>query len=446
MQHTDTIAAIATAPGRGAVGVVRVSGVDLSRVMKGMLGGTPPPRRAVLRVFTDDEGTAIDQGIAVYFPAPHSYTGEQVLELQGHGGPVVMVQLLRRCVALGARVAEPGEFTRRAFLNGKIDLAQAEGVADLIEATTEKAARCALRSLTGEFSRTTESVASELIELRALVEATLDFPDEEIDFLQGTDARGRLSRIRERLSDTFLAARRGGVLRDGINVVLVGRPNVGKSSLLNRLAGEDIAIVTDVPGTTRDPIRQALQIRGIPLHVVDTAGLRESVDPVEQAGMGRTWSAIERADVVVVISEAHGLGAEAGDDVLARLPNRLPRVDVTNKIDLTPEQPIVRRRGKLVEVRLSALTGQGISLLEGALLDAVGWADEGEGLFMARARHLDALRAAENHLTLAADEREHLELMAEQLRLAQKELASITGEYTSDDLLGDIFSRFCMGK
>jgi tRNA modification GTPase len=444
-QGTDTIVAIASPAGTGAIGIVRVSGSDLSPVMSGVLGKVPPPRRAVLSLFRDEGGSVIDQGLALYFPAPESYTGEHMLELHGHGAPAILARLVQACIAFGARTAEPGEFTLRAYLNDKIDLAQAEGVADLIAASTEEAARCAVRSLTGEFSQAIEALQRELLDLRVLVEGTLDFPDEEIEFLQSSDALGRLQRLRQRVAETISASRQGSLLREGIHVVLAGRPNVGKSSLLNCLAEEEVAIVTAIPGTTRDAIRQVLQIRGVPMHVIDTAGLRESPDPVERLGIARAWSAIERADVLVLMREAAAAeGSE--EDWWERLPGSIPRIEVLNKIDLTGESPGREDRGGYVRVRLSALTGAGVSMLEDALLAAVGWQGGGEGLFMARARHLEALGAAESLLADAEGHSGQLELMAEQLRRAHDALASVVGSNVHDDLLGEIFSRFCIGK
>jgi tRNA modification GTPase len=441
----DNIVAVATPAGSGAIGIVRVSGPDLTRVANVVLGGTPPARQGVLSFFRDEHGSVIDQGIALFFPAPESFTGEHVLELHGHGGPAVLARLVRTCIALGARSAEPGEFAFRAFLNDKIDLAQAEGIADLIAAGTEEAARCAVRSLTGDFSRAIESLCRELVDLRVWVEGTLDFPDEEIEFLESSSALGRLQRVRDRIAETIAASRQGSLLREGIRVVLAGPPNVGKSSLLNRLAGEAVAIVTDIPGTTRDPIRQILQIRGVPMHVIDTAGLRESSDVVERLGIERAWSAIENADVVVLIREA-GVTQCRGEPWVEKLPSSLPQIEVVNKIDLTGETPCRADLAGRVRVRLSALTGAGIAILEDALLAAVGWQGREEGLFMARERHLEALRAAETLLAEAENEGRHLEIMAEQLRLAHDALTSILGQSTPDDLLGKIFSRFCIGK
>jgi tRNA modification GTPase len=440
------IAAIATPPGRGGIGVLRVSGAALQGFAREMLGRCPPPRRATLARFLDREGRAIDRGIAIYYAGPASYTGQDVLELQGHGGSAVLQLLLDRCVELGARLAEPGEFTRRAFLNGKLDLAQAESVADLIEASTAQAARCAMRSLEGEFSAAVREMAQSLIDLRLLVEATLDFPEEELDFLKAADAEGRLARVRERLARVLEAARQGSLLREGIHVVLVGRPNVGKSSLLNQLAGEEVAIVTEVPGTTRDAIRQAIQIEGVPLHVVDTAGLRESEDAVERLGMERTRRAIARADLALVMVDRSEGESEADRAVLASLPPGLPVIKVHNKIDLSGEAARAEEQPGASEVWLSAKTGEGVELLRRQLLAGAGWRPGGEGLYMARARHLAALRSAAAHLEQAVGRAGELELFAEELRQAQQALSSITGEFTADDLLGEIFARFCIGK
>jgi tRNA modification GTPase len=446
LSPADTIAAIATAPGRAGIGVVRVSGPRLERLATGLLGRPPQPRLATRATFRDAAGAAIDDGLALYFPAPHSYTGEDVLELQGHGGPVVLQMVLRRCLELGARLAEPGEFTRRAFLNDKLDLAQAEAVADVIEAATETAARGAVRSLQGEFSRTVHALVDEVIELRALVEATLDFPEEEVDPLDRADARGRLERLRAALARTLDRAQQGSLLRTGLHVVIAGQPNVGKSSLLNRLAGEELAIVTPIPGTTRDTIRQAIQLEGVPLHLVDTAGLRDTTDEVERLGIARTWSEIEQADLLLLIVDA-AAGVTAPDEaIVARLPARLPRVVVHNKIDLIGEAPRVVPNAGATAVHLSAKTGAGVDLLRAHLLERAGWHPAEESPFIARERHLVCLRRAAERLDAASAQAQAAELLAEELRLAQGELNAITGEFTADDLLGEIFARFCIGK
>jgi tRNA modification GTPase len=438
----EVIAAVATAPGVAGIGVVRVSGPGLAAFAARLAGSAPSPRVATRAVFRDAAGAAIDDGLALFFPAPYSYTGEDVLELHGHGGPVVLQMLLRRCLELGARLAEPGEFTRRAFLNDKLDLAQAEAVADVIEASTEAAARCAVRSLQGEFSSAVRALVDRLIELRMLVEATLDFPEEELDPLDRADARGRLERLRAALDDTLDRARQGSLLRSGLHVVLAGQPNVGKSSLLNRLAGEELAIVTPIPGTTRDTVRQAIQIEGVPLHLVDTAGLRETADEVERLGIARAWSAIERADVVVLIVDARAGVTAADEAIVAKLPARLPRVVVHNKIDLAGIAPRIDGAA----IYLSAKTGAGLDLLRMHLLERAGRHSAEESLFIARERHLVALRRAAEHLRAAAGQTGSAELLAEELRLAQAALSAITGEFTAHDLLGEIFARFCIGK
>ncbi len=437
----DLIAAIATAPGRGGVGVVRVSGADVAPLATAVLGRVPEARHATFARFIDGCGGVIDEGIALYFAAPHSFTGEHVLELQGHGGPAVLDLILQRCVELGARLAGPGEFTRRAYLNGKLDLAQAEAVADLIDAASGEAARSAMRSLSGAFSARVAELVEALTRLRMLVEATLDFPEEEIDFLQQADAFGRLDRIDASLAAVRAQAKQGALLREGLTVVLIGQPNVGKSSLLNQLAGFEAAIVTEIAGTTRDTVREAIQIRGVPLHIVDTAGLRDTDDPVEQLGIARTWAAVEKADVaLLLVDAAHGLG-EREAAILARLPE-VARLTIHNKIDVTAEAP--RAAGD--EIWLSAKTGAGVELLRGKLLEAAGWQSAGEGAFMARARHLDALARGAAHLAAARRAATQLELFAEELRLAQAALSDIAGEFTADDLLGEIFSKFCIGK
>lgn len=447
MTESDIIAAIATAPGRGGIGVVRVSGPQLEPFIAGLIRRPLSPRRATLTDFVDAQRSAIDQGIALYFPAPHSYTGQDVLELHGHGGPVVLQLLLKRCLELGARPAQPGEFTRRAYLNDKIDLAQAESVADLIDAATAEAARSALRSLQGAFSRRIEELLDALVELRALVESALDFPDEDVEFIKQSDGAGRLAALQERLQQVLSASQQGSLLREGMRVVLAGQPNVGKSSLLNRLAGEELAIVTDIPGTTRDAIRQSISIEGIPVHVIDTAGLRPSSDPVEQLGIARTWAAIEHADLVVLLVDATQGEAVADREILGKLPAALPRLRVMNKIDLLRRQPAFEPGHDAGTVWLSARTGDGVDLLRRALLEAGGWlGGSTEGLFMARERHLQALKLAKTHLARATHQIASLELFAEELRLVQQALGTITGQFTSDDLLGQIFSRFCIGK
>ncbi|MGZ9057955.1 MAG: tRNA uridine-5-carboxymethylaminomethyl(34) synthesis GTPase MnmE [Burkholderiaceae bacterium] len=453
----DPIVAIATGPGRGGIGIVRVSGAAIAPVIEAILGSRASalvPRCALYSKFVAGDGVEIDHGIALYFPAPHSYTGENVLELQGHGGPVVLRMLLARCLeagrTIGLRIAQPGEFTQRAFLNDRLDLAQAEAVADLIDATTEIAARAAVRSLAGDFSRRAHALTSALVELRALVEATLDFPEEELDFLQQSDAAGRLARIRGDLDQLLRQAQQGALLRDGLNIVLVGAPNVGKSSLMNTLAGADVAIVTAIPGTTRDRIEQQINVDGIPLNVIDTAGLREAADEVEQLGIARTLAEIERADVVLHLVDATQSIDDAG--VLQRVSQRIgraaPLLTVINKIDLVDSAP--RVEGK--RVYLSAKTGAGVDLLRDELKRVAGWEREtaGESLFLARERHLRALVVARDHLALAAQHAAQsdlqLDLFAEELRLTGNSIGEITGEVSADDLLGVIFSRFCIGK
>ena len=436
-----TIAAIATAPGRGGIGVVRISGQHLAPFAQALCGSSLLPRVARLCTFRAADGSLLDQGLALYFPAPHSFTGEDVLELQGHGGNVVMQLLLRRCVDLGARLAEPGEFTKRAFLNDKIDLAQAESIADLVDASSTEAARAAIRSLSGEFSREVDALVAALIRLRTLVEATLDFPEEEIDFLTKADAAGQLDRIRLQAADILANSTQGALLRDGLRVVLIGQPNVGKSSLLNRLAGEDVAIVTPVPGTTRDSIRSLIHVEGMPIHIIDTAGLRDTADAVEKVGIERTWAAIREAGMALLVVDATQGMRVSDRAILAALPEGLPVVSVLNKIDLVPDFETFGG-----ETPVSAKTGEGIATLRQQLLDAAGWQPQGEGVFMARERHLRALDVAHGHLAAADIRADSLELLAEELRLAQTALSSITGEFRADDLLGEIFSRFCVGK
>jgi len=435
----DTIAAIATPAGRGGIGIVRVSGPAVADIAAAVIGGLPEPRTATLRPFSDARGERVDEGIALYYPAPHSYSGEPVLELQGHGGSVVMQALLGACLDAGARLAEPGEFTRRAFLEGKLDLAQAEAVADLIDAASREAARSALRSLAGEFSSAVAGLVTQLVELRALTEAMLDFPEEDVDSLHRDDAASRLARVRAALDEVLARSRQGSLLRSGIHVVIAGRPNVGKSSLLNRLAGEERAIVAPIPGTTRDALREAIQIEGVPLVVVDTAGLRASADTLERLGMERTQRELERADLVLAVFEAGATPA-----TIEGLPADVSRIDVYNKTDLLRgfRPPAGAHRA----VGVSAKTGEGIDTLRKSILEAAGWVATGESVFLARERHLRALETARAHLEAAARELPRWEIFAEELRLAQVALGAISGEVTADDLLGEIFARFCLGK
>lgn len=446
MIHRDIIAAIATAPGRGGIGVIRISGSQLTRFAAGLTPRVFEPRRALLTPFLDAAGQPIDEGLMLFFAAPHSYTGEDVLELQGHGGPVVMRLLLQRCLALGARLARPGEFTERAYLNGRMDLAQAEGVADLIEASTNLAARAALRSLQGNFSELIQQLTNKIIALRTLLEATLDFPEEEVEFLTAGRAQQQLSALREQLEATLAATRQGSLLRDGIQAVLIGEPNVGKSSLLNRLAGEEVAIVTEVPGTTRDAVREQIDIDGLPVHIIDTAGLRETTDAVERIGISRTWALIEKADLALLVSDAGQQNDSANRAIIDRLPAGLARIRVNNKIDLARRKAAREHTGSEERVWVSAKTGEGLALLKQAIWDQAGWHPSGEGVFTARTRHIEALQAAQRHLAAAAGVTAQLELYAEELRLAHEALGGITGEYTADDLLGEIFSKFCIGK
>jgi tRNA modification GTPase len=472
------IAAIATAPGRGGIGVVRLSGKDLWSVVAAVCGRMPDqlqPRHATYLPFLRDDGSVIDQGLAIYFKAPHSYTGEDVLELQGHGGPVVLQMLLARCLEAGAgiglRMAQPGEFTQRAFLNDKLDLAQAEAVADLIDASTEAAAKSASASLSGEFSRVVHALVEQVTNLRMLVEATLDFPEEEIEFLEQSDARGQLTRIRTTLKQVFEQAAQGALLRDGLNVVLAGQPNVGKSSLLNVLAGADVAIVTPIAGTTRDKVTETIQIEGIPLNIIDTAGIRDGddedhaddsteaglntgPDEVERIGIERTWVEVAKADVILHMLDADRGPTLADEKIMARFPEDVPVIRIWNKIDRSGHKPAVDAMADATHVYLSAAERTGIDLLRAELLRVAGWRQTTESRYLARERHMIALKAAGDHLDHAAEIAEasraagdqQLEVFAEELRLAQERLSSITGRFSPDDLLGVIFSRFCIGK
>ncbi|MGB3430551.1 tRNA uridine-5-carboxymethylaminomethyl(34) synthesis GTPase MnmE [Achromobacter sp.] len=444
------IAAIATAPGRGGIGVVRISGADLSELMRRLFQRDLTPRHAHYLPFKSDAGELLDEGIAIYFRAPHSYTGEDVLELQGHGGPAVLRRVLDSCLTagrdLGIRLAEPGEFTRRAFLNDRMDLAQAEAVADLIEASSVAAARGAMASLSGDFSARVNDLSDRIIHLRMLVEATLDFPEEEIDFLEKYQARPTLEALTADLAKLIAQARQGVILREGLHVVLAGQPNVGKSSLLNALAGDDIAIVTPIAGTTRDKVVQEIHIDGVPLHIVDTAGLRETEDTVESIGIARTWQEIERADVILHLQDATQPGDELDAQITARLPPRTPVLKVFNKVDLLSTPFAAGPQ----ELGISAKRGAGLDALRAELLRIAGWNPGGESPWLARERHLHALQDAAEHLELAGAHAEQddrvLDLFAEELRLAHDSLSSITGKFTSDDLLGEIFSSFCIGK
>ena len=477
--YQDPIAAIATAPGRGAVGIVRVSGPSIGAIIDALCGQTLRPREATYLAIQASDGSAIDRGLAIHFPAPNSYTGEDVLELQVHGGPVVLQLVLARCVEAALainpstgepwlprmRLAQPGEFTQRAFLNDKIDLAQAEAVADLIDASTEAAARGASRSLAGEFSREVHELRDALIHLRMLVEATLDFPEEEIDFLRKSDAQGQLDRLREALLRVKQRTSQGVLLREGIKVVIAGQPNAGKSSLLNALAGAELAIVTPIAGTTRDKVQQTIQIEGVPVHVIDTAGLREGGDEIEQIGIARAWDEIGMADAVLFLHDmtrANATNYIAADADIQRalaqkLTHKTPVVDVWNKVDIAGHAGVPVSVGNpglepvpSQALRLSAKTGEGLDALRRRLLDIAGWQTGAQGVYIARERHMLALARVDTHLidaaTHLASRAQALDLLAEELRLAQNALSEITGEFTPDDLLGVIFSSFCIGK
>jgi tRNA modification GTPase len=467
-QHQDPIIAIATAAGRGSVGIVRISGKGLAGFIALLLGRNLSPREATYLSFCDSQGDPIDQGLAIFFPGPHSFTGEDVLELQAHGGLVVLQLLLARCLEVaaapvaqvspaghcclpGLRIARAGEFTQRAFLNDKIDLAQAEAIADLIDASTEAAARGASQSLSGAFSKEVHGLRDGLVRLRMLVEATLDFPEEEIEFLQKADAQGQLERLQRGLDALLQKAAQGALLREGVKVVIAGQPNAGKSSLLNALAGAELAIVTPIAGTTRDRVEQTIQIEGVPVHVVDTAGLRHSEDAIEKIGIERAWTAIEEADAVLFLhdltranaTEYIAVDADIARVIALKVPKTVPVIDVWNKSDAAAP---VHGTGLV----LSAKTGTGLDDLRQALLQAAGWQAPSGGVFIARARHTEALRKVGNHLRQAdsflASQVQSLDLLAEELRLAQTALSEITGEFSSDDLLGVIFSQFCIGK
>ena len=473
--HQDPIIAIATAPGRGAVGIVRVSGPQLKTWAEAFCGKPLQARQAHYLPFNDDKGEPIDQGLAIFFPGPHSYTGEDVLEVQAHGGPVVLQLLLTRCIELaqsldpqtghellqGLRLAQPGEFTQRAYLNDKIDLAQAEAIADLIDASTSAAARSASRSLAGVFSQEIHTLRDGLVHLRMLVEATLDFPEEEIDFLQKADAQGQLERLQTQLEKVLVRTQQGALLREGIKVVIAGQPNAGKSSLLNALAGAELAIVTPIAGTTRDVVQQTIQIEGVPIHIIDTAGLREGegIDEVEQIGIQRAWAQIAGADAVLFLHDltrSHDPAYLQADlkiqeSLAAQLPHGVTLLNVWNKFDLAPDAATPRTHDNAAnDIDLSAKTGLGIDQLRAKLLQTAGWQPASEGLYLARARHVQALKRVQSHIEMAdahlRAQAQSLDLLAEELRLSQTALNEITGEFNADDLLGVIFSSFCIGK
>ncbi|WP_210397929.1 tRNA uridine-5-carboxymethylaminomethyl(34) synthesis GTPase MnmE [Motiliproteus sediminis] len=452
-QHNDTIAALATAPGRGGVGIIRVSGPKATAIALALLGLVPRPRYAHYGPFLGDQGDQLDQGIALYFPGPHSFTGEDVLELQGHGGPVLQDLLLRRVVALGARMARPGEFSERAFLNDKLDLAQAEAIADLIDSVSEQAARSALRSLQGEFSRRIHALVERLIQLRIYVEAAIDFPEEEIDFLADGKVAADLGAILADLDQVLAEACQGALLREGMNVVIAGRPNAGKSSLLNALAGKESAIVTDIAGTTRDVLREHIHIDGMPLHIIDTAGLREGADEVERIGIERAWEEIRQADRVLLVvdatTNAETRPQQLWPDFMSHLPGNDKVTVIRNKVDQSGEAVGVDSQDDCHLIRLSAREQQGIDLLREHLKQCMGYRNTGEGGFMARRRHIDAIERSREFLRQGEHQLQHLgagELLAEDLRHAQQALDEITGAFTTDDLLGRIFSSFCIGK
>lgn len=450
----ETIVAQATAPGRGGIGILRVSGPLATKVAQAILGKCPKPRMADYLPFKDADGTILDQGIALYFKSPNSFTGEDVLELQGHGGQVVLDLLLKRILQIdGIRLARPGEFSEQAFLNDKLDLAQAEAIADLIDATSEQAVRSALKSLQGEFSKKVNELVDSVIYLRTYVEASIDFPDEEIDFLADGKIEANLRGIINQLEDVRSEAKQGSILREGMKVVIAGCPNAGKSSLLNALAGHEAAIVTDIAGTTRDVLREHIHIDGMPLHIIDTAGLRDATDEVERIGISRAWTEIEQADRIILMLDSSD--PESADlskvrsEFLAKLPSTLPVTIVRNKIDLNGEQASESEQGGYQIISLSAQTHDGVKLLREHLKQAMGFQAGMEGGFLARRRHLDALDKAAEHLQIGLVQLTEFhagELLAEELRLVQSYLSEITGQFTSDDLLGNIFSSFCIGK
>ncbi|MEB8431361.1 tRNA uridine-5-carboxymethylaminomethyl(34) synthesis GTPase MnmE [Cocleimonas sp. KMM 6892] len=444
MNAIDTIAAIATPSGRGGVGIIRISGPYVRDMAVDILGSLPPPFKASHRLFKDANQETLDDGVAIFFPSPNSFTGEDVLELQGHGGQIVLDMVLKRCLELGSRIAKPGEFSERAFLNDKLDLTQAEAIADLIDSGSEQAARSALRSLQGEFSSSIDSLLIKMIEMRVYVEAALDFPEEEIDFLADKKVLERLQAIKDQLTEITYKAKQGSLLRSGLNLVIIGEPNAGKSSLLNALSGNDTAIVTDIAGTTRDVLHESINLDGMPLHLVDTAGLRDSEDPVEKIGIERAWKAVEKADIALLLLGDTHLSTKS-DEIVKKLPQSLPLIVVQNKIDLNAKDT-----GKEKDIiNISAKYNLGIDILKEELKQRMGYQNNNEGIFIARRRHLQALERTQEFVDNAEMQLTEFnagELMAEELRLAQDELSQITGKFTSDDLLGEIFSSFCIGK
>ena len=446
----ETICAIATPPGAGGLGIVRVSGPDVRTITQRLLGHLPKPRYATLAKFPDDSGEPIDSGIVLFFPGPASFTGEDVLELQGHGGPFVLQQVMQRILSLGARAARPGEFSERAFLNDKMDLTQAEAIADLIDSGTDAASRAAQRSLQGVFSQQVDSLQTSLTQLRVFVEAAIDFPDEEIDFLAESDVLQRLDQARQQLNSLLQDARQGRLLRDGIVLAIIGRPNAGKSSLLNALSGQDSAIVTEIPGTTRDVLREQIELDGIPVHLADTAGIRETSDRIEAEGVRRARLALESADIALLVEDVTVSPGE-DDDLAHELPLNIRCIRVVNKVDLdaTAYQRRKEQGGLMPDLWISAKTGQGMEELRHRIREAIGASDHAEGSFSARQRHIDALKRAQRHLASGREQLQESmagELLAEELRLAQRVLGEITGEFLPDDLLGEIFSSFCIGK
>ncbi|PWQ97333.1 tRNA uridine-5-carboxymethylaminomethyl(34) synthesis GTPase MnmE [Leucothrix arctica] len=445
MHVNDTIAAIATPAGRGGVGIIRLSGPKVSLIAESMLGQLTKPHRAAHRQFLGKDGTVLDDGVAIYFPGPHSFTGEDVLELQGHGGKIVMDMLLQVCLQNGARLARPGEFSERAFLNDKLDLAQAEAIADLIDSSSEQAARSAIRSLQGDFSAAINSLLTQITELRIYVEAALDFPEEEIDFLADQRVLDRVHRIQSQLGDIFNKAKQGSLLREGMQLVIVGKPNAGKSSLLNALAGQETAIVTEYAGTTRDVLRESINLDGMPLHIIDTAGLRESDDPVEKIGIQRAWQAVEKADLILFLVDDTEASDMSHHALLDQMPEKLPRITVHNKIDKSGHTEGLHNE----HLYISAKQHIGIDTLRGTLKQRMGYQGDSEDLFIARRRHLHALEETQVAVDNASEQLQVFnagELMAEELRVAQDALGQITGRFTPDDLLGEIFSSFCIGK